>query len=139
MKAGLNAALIMTFAMGAVILFCRAFPFLFFREWKPGAGKSPEPPDPSADRGPEDPPLKRNPKRSLRESFLVLVEKTAPPAAMTVLAFNAVSTPIKEDLSRALPVLAASVFTAAVHLWKRNALLSILGGTVLYMVLERVL
>ena len=29
---GANEALVMTFAMGAVILFCRAFPFLFFRE-----------------------------------------------------------------------------------------------------------
>jgi branched-subunit amino acid transport protein AzlD len=136
MRVSLNAALVMTFAMGAVILFCRVFPFLFFREWKPGAGKGSGPPDPH--KGREDPPLKRNP-RSLREQFLALVERTVPPAAMTVLAFNAVSAPIKEDLSRVVPVLAASAFTAAVHLWKRNVLLSILGGTVLYMVLERIL
>ncbi|MDR2021254.1 MAG: AzlD domain-containing protein [Treponema sp.] len=139
MKVSVNAALVMTFAMGAVILFCRVFPFLFFRERKPGAGKDPGPPDLPADKGREDPPSKRTSRRNLRESFLALVEKTAPPAAMTVLAFNAVSAPIKEDLSRALPVLAASAFTAAVHLWKRNALLSILGGTAFYMVLERVL
>ncbi|MDR1374353.1 MAG: AzlD domain-containing protein [Treponema sp.] len=135
MKLSIGAALIMTFAMGAVILFCRAFPFFFFRERKPGAGKGLDPPDPPAPRGRESPP----PKRSLKAGFLALVEKTAPPAAMTVLAFNAVSAPLKEDPSRALPVLAASVFTAAVHLWKRNALLSIFGGTVLYMVLARVL
>jgi branched-subunit amino acid transport protein AzlD len=134
MKVSVNGALIMTFAMGAVILFCRAFPFLFFRERKPGNGKDPEAPGP-ADKTREDPPGKRN----FREGFLALVEKTAPPAAMTVLAFNAISAPLKEDPSQVLPVMAASAFTAALHLWKRNALLSILGGTALYMVLERLL
>jgi branched-subunit amino acid transport protein AzlD len=73
------------------------------------------------------------------ETFLALVEKTAPPVAMTVLAFNAISGPIKEDLHTAIPVLAASAFTALVHLWKRNSLISIIGGTALYMVLNRVL
>jgi branched-subunit amino acid transport protein AzlD len=65
---------------------------------------------------------------------------------MTVLAFNAISGPIKADIHAAvplgnasLPVLAASVFTALVHLWKRNALISIIGGTLVYMVLSRVL
>jgi branched-subunit amino acid transport protein AzlD len=36
-------------------------------------------------------------------------------------------------------VLAASVFTALTHLWRRNALISIIGGTLVYMVLIRVL
>jgi branched-subunit amino acid transport protein AzlD len=111
-------ALLMTFVMGAVIFFCRVFPFFFFRERKGTGGKA-------------------------SETFLSLVEKTAPPVAMTVLAFNSISGPIKDNIHlgipfgiASIPVLAASVFTALTHLWKRNALISIIGGTVVYMVLK---
>jgi branched-subunit amino acid transport protein AzlD len=104
----------MTFVMGAVIFFCRVFPFIFFRERRGEGSKA-------------------------SETFLSLVEKTAPPVAMTVLAFNALSGPIKDTIHASIPVLAASVFTALTHLWKRNALISIIGGTVVYMVLSRVL
>jgi len=106
-------AVMYTFAMAAVIFFCRVFPFLFFRDKrKDGAGA---------------------------EAFLSLVERAAPPVAMTVLTFNAVSGSIKEDPGAALPALIASAFTALIHLWKRNALLSIMGGTALYMVLARII
>jgi branched-subunit amino acid transport protein AzlD len=57
---------------------------------------------------------------------------------MTVLAFNAAGASIKENPRTALPVLAASALTAGLHLWRRNVLISILGGTVLYMVLTAV-
>jgi branched-subunit amino acid transport protein AzlD len=57
---------------------------------------------------------------------------------MTVLAVNAMSGPIRENPRTALPVLTASLFTALVHLWKRNSLLSILGGTAVYMILTKV-
>jgi branched-subunit amino acid transport protein AzlD len=106
-------AVIYAFAMAAVIYFCRAFPFLFFRDNRKGGAGT--------------------------EAFLSLVEKAAPPVAMTVLTFNAISGSIKEDAGTALPALIASAFTALIHLWKRNALLSILGGTALYMVLTRIL
>ena len=106
-------ALGMVFAMGAVILFCRAFPFIFFRA-KEGEGGS-----------------------SLKDAALLFIEKIVPPAAMTVLAFNSLGGAFREDLRGGLLVLAASVFTALVHIWKRNALLSIIGGTVVYMVLSR--
>jgi branched-subunit amino acid transport protein AzlD len=105
-------ALLMTFIMGAVIFFCRAFPFLFFRERR-GAGKNPW------------------------ETFLALAGKTAPPVAVTVLAFNAISGAVKEDARLLVPVLAASAFTALAHLWKRNALISIIGGVAIYMILSR--
>jgi branched-subunit amino acid transport protein AzlD len=101
-------ALVMTFVMGAVIFFCRVFPFLFFR-------------------------------KKTSETFLSLVEKTAPPVAMTVLAFNAISGPIKDNIHISIPVLIASAFTALVHLWKRNSLISIIGGTAVYMVLSRIM
>jgi branched-subunit amino acid transport protein AzlD len=71
--------------------------------------------------------------------LLAFVERLAPPVVMTVLAFNAMVSPLRGNLSRGLPVLAASVFTALVHLRKRNALLSILGGTLAYMALRRIL
>jgi branched-subunit amino acid transport protein AzlD len=115
MRTSSGEALLLTLVMGAVILFCRAFPFLFFRR----------------DEG--DKPDKK------RAAFLAFVEKTVPPAAMTVLAFNSLSSPVKTNFREGIPVLAAAAFTALVHLWKRNPLISIFGGTALYMVLERVL
>lgn len=106
-----DQALVLTLVMAAAIFLCRVFPFLFFR----GA---------SGERaGP----------------LLGIVEKIVPPAAMTVLAFNAISVSIKDDLRQALPVLIASLFTALAHLWRRNALISITGGVVIYMALQRLL
>ena len=109
MNTGIHEALPLTLVMGAVIFLCRAIPFLFFREKAAGA------------------------------SFLNFVEKTVPPVAMTVLAFNSMAGPIKGNLREAIPVLSAAALTALVHLWKRNPLISIFGGTALYMILERVI
>jgi branched-subunit amino acid transport protein AzlD len=106
------------FAMGAVIFFCRAFPFLFFSGGVSG---------------------KKDGKTSVRESFINFVEKIVPPAAMTVLAFNSLGSAYKDNPRDGLLVLAASVFTALIHLWKRNSLASIIGGTALYMILMRVI
>ncbi|MDR2631321.1 MAG: AzlD domain-containing protein [Spirochaetaceae bacterium] len=108
-------ALAYTFAMGAVILFCRAVPFLFFRNH--GEGQR---------------------KKNFTGTLLSLAEQAAPPAAMTVLAFNAITGPVKEDPLGSIPVLIAAGITALIHIWKRNSLLSIFGGTVVYMVLERI-
>jgi branched-subunit amino acid transport protein AzlD len=109
-------ALLMTAVMGGVVLFCRVFPFLFFRDRRRNAGI---------------------PGRTPGSRFLSLAEKAAPPVTMTVLAVNAMSGPLRENSHTAFPVLAASLFTALAHLWKRNSLLSILGGTAVYMVLSR--
>jgi branched-subunit amino acid transport protein AzlD len=109
---GITEALFMTFVMGAVIFFCRVFPFLFFRERKGGGRKA-------------------------SQTFLSLAGKTAPPVAMTVLTFNAISGAIKDDARLCIPVLAAAAFTALAHLWKRNALISIIGGVAIYMILSR--
>ena len=103
----LNEALVIVFAMGFVILFCRALPFLFL-------------------------------KRAGSSGIGSFVEKIVPPAAMTVLAYNALGSPFKENPLDGLLVLAASIFTAIIHLWKGNTLVSILGGTAVYMVLIRV-
>jgi branched-subunit amino acid transport protein AzlD len=58
---------------------------------------------------------------------------------MTVLAFNAIGASFLNinNSKDGFLALAASLFTALVHLWKRNTLLSIFGGTALYMILMR--
>jgi branched-subunit amino acid transport protein AzlD len=121
MKTGVSEALLLTLAMGAAIFFCRVFPFLFFR----------------------DPPAKSGGTGSGasggKTAFFNFVEKTVPPVAMTVLAFNSMAGPIKGNLREAIPVLTAAALTALVHLWKRNPLISIFGGTAVYMILERII
>jgi branched-subunit amino acid transport protein AzlD len=106
------AAALYTLCLALTVFFCRVLPFLFFREKQ------------EARRG----PLIR---------LFSLAEKTVPPAAMTVLAFNALSSPVKSNPPELLPVLAASGLTALIYLWKRNALAGIFSGTALYMLLER--
>ena len=99
--------------MGAVIFFCRVFPFIFF-----SSGKT---------KG----------ETGGRKAFLDFVEKIVPPVAMAVLAFNSIAGSFKGNPSEGIPVLTAAVFTALIHLWRRNPLLSIIGGTAFYMILER--
>jgi branched-subunit amino acid transport protein AzlD len=111
-------ALFFTFAMGAVIFFCRILPFLLFPN-RENKGK----------------------KNAALEAALVFIEKAAPPAAMTVLAFNALAVSMKGSADARLciqwiPILAGSAWTAGVHIWKRNALLSIFGGVIIYIVLN---
>jgi len=116
MKTGINEALLLSIVMAVAIYFCRLFPFLFFR------GKTSN-------------------ERSF--AFLSFVEKTVPPVAMTVLAFNALAASVQTapcGLTPALiSALAAAVFTTLVHLWRRNPLISIFGGTALFMLLTRIL
>jgi branched-subunit amino acid transport protein AzlD len=111
--------------MALVIFLCRALPFALFRQ-EPGEG------------GDEK-------RRSARRAFGAFVEEAVPQAAMTVLACNAIAAPLRESFSggapagAALSLFAAAAFTALVHLWKRNPLLSIFGGTALYMTLSRLM
>jgi branched-subunit amino acid transport protein AzlD len=61
-----------------------------------------------------------------------------------VLAFNALSSPLKDALLKStpleyIPVAVAAIFTAFLHLWKHNSLISIFGGIVAYTILNRVL
>ena len=116
----LKEALGLVFAMGAVILFCRAFPFLFLGR-NSAEGES-----------------KNATGSSRKKAFFDFVEKTVPPVAMTVLAFNALGTTFRDNPLEGLLALSASIFTALVHIWKNNPLVSIFGGTALYMILQRV-
>ncbi|MDR3312808.1 MAG: AzlD domain-containing protein [Spirochaetaceae bacterium] len=121
-----TSALLYTFIMAAVIFFCRLFPFIFF------AGK----------KGAESSPLKKQ--------FLSFIEKTAPPVAMTVLAVREIALPIKEAFAvqrlsaefffAILPVTAASAVCALLYIFaRRNALVSIFGAVILFMVLKKCL
>ena len=113
----ISSALILTILMGGVIFFCRVLPFLFFRD-------------------------RQDVSPASRERFgplLEFVEKLVPPVAMTVLAFNAISVPFTTDFPQGRSGFIAAGFTALVHLWKRNSLFSICGGTLAYMFIEAVL
>lgn len=111
------SALILTLLMGGAIFFCRVLPFLFFRD------RQDIPPAPGEKLG----------------LLLEFVEKLVPPVAMTVLAFNAISVPFIADVPQGLSAFIAAGFTALVHLWKRNSLFSICGGTLVYMFIGEVL
>ena len=113
-------------AMGAVILFCRAFPFLFFHS------------DLNSRKN-QSSTAEKSGKSSMMASFITFVEKVVPPAAMTVLAFNALGGAFRDSPGDGLLVCAASIFTALIHIWKRNSMVSIFGGTALYMILLNVL
>jgi len=106
----LSQAFIAVFALALTTLFCRAAPFLLFR----GRG------------GP------------LRARFIAFVEQAVPPAAMTILAVSAIAGSCKEGFQPALTTLAAAAATALIHLWRRNALLSIIGGTLLFILSNRI-
>ncbi len=103
-----TAALIAAAVMAAIIVFCRALPFLFFAGRKPPA-------------------------------FLSFVEVYMPAIAMTVLAVSSYTSIKWADSPHGLPELVAGTLVVGLHAWKRNALLSILGGTFLYMILSGVL
>jgi branched-subunit amino acid transport protein AzlD len=125
----LKAAVAYTFAAGCTVFLCRALPFFIIR---PGKGDSKTAAD--GEGGAE------SPRRGRRlDAFLALIERAVPPAAMTVLAVNSIAAPVKENPRNAVPVLAASALSLAAQFWKGNFLLSILGGTALYMILTRVL
>ncbi|MDR1220005.1 MAG: AzlD domain-containing protein [Treponema sp.] len=121
-------AVVLTVVMGAAIFFCRAFPFLILRDKTKGVKDKPS-----------------------FAAFLAFVEKVAPPVAMTALAFNALASPVKDAvlehrvgdiagiLCACLPLVAGAAFTAASYVWKRNTLISIFGGTILYMALGKMI
>ena len=114
-----NTALLYTIVLGVVIFLCRFLPFVLFKE-KTVTEK----------------------KQNKMMAFLEFVEATVPAVAMTVLAVNALAAQSKDvlmaqppDLPAMIPLGAAALVTAILHIWKRNALVSIFGGTALYMLL----
>ncbi|MDR2898256.1 MAG: AzlD domain-containing protein [Spirochaetaceae bacterium] len=71
--------------------------------------------------------------------LLIFIEKYIPPMIMAVLVvycFKSVSFTVAPF---GIPELGSLLFVVLVHLWQKNAMLSIFGGTILYMVLIGVL
>lgn len=67
--------------------------------------------------------------------FMKYLGQTLPPAVFAMLVvYSLKNTPILTG-SHGLPELIAGIFVILLHLWKRQMLLSIAGGTILYMVL----
>ena len=69
-------------------------------------------------------------------AFLGFVEVYMPAIAMTVLAISSYTAIKWADSPHGLPELIAGALVVVLHWWKRNALLSILGGTLLFMLLS---
>ena len=69
-------------------------------------------------------------------AFMAFLEDYMPALAMTVLAVSSYTGLDWRKPPRGIPELAAGICVALLHLWKRNALLSILGGTLLYMAIS---
>jgi branched-subunit amino acid transport protein AzlD len=130
MKTGIGEAALLTAIMAAVILLCRACPFLFFRS---RTGKN----GTADDAGTTETGAART-----HPAFLNFIEKIVPPLAMTVLTVNALAAPVYEAITegapmRCIPAFIAAAVTVIVHLLRRNPLLSIFGGTAVFMALQR--
>ncbi len=67
------------------------------------------------------------------------LQKYIPPMIMTVLVLGSYRGIRFAEAPHGIPELIAGAAVAALHLWRRNTLLSILCGTGLYMVLIRVM
>jgi len=113
MKLSIQEALIVSGVMGLVILLCRALPFVLFhfRKKKQVSGES---------------------------RLLTFIEDAVPPAAMTILAISALTSSYTVSVYKGSTELFAASVCAVLHLWKRNALISIVGGTMVYMILIRI-
>ena len=65
--------------------------------------------------------------------------RVLPPAVMAILVVYCLKATTFAALAGFVPQLAAVTAVAALHLWRRNTLLSIAGGTAVYMALLRLL
>ena len=71
--------------------------------------------------------------------FLSFVETYMPALAMAVLALSPYASLRWDRSPHGIPEVVAGIVVLCLHLWKRNPLLSILGGTGLYMLLGRII
>ncbi|MFH2115906.1 MAG: AzlD domain-containing protein [Spirochaetota bacterium] len=72
-------------------------------------------------------------------AFLGFLQIYAPPVIMTLLVLGALKDVPFGQTPYGIPALSGVALSAALHLWKRNVLLSIAGATTLYMILIRIL
>ncbi len=79
-----------------------------------------------------------NPKKGVPSSVRSL-GRVLPPAIMGTLIVFSVKHVDLFSGSRGIPEFLGILFTVLLHVWKRNTLFSIAGGTALFMVLIRIL
>ena len=111
MRLTLSEALIATLVTAALMYLLRAFPFILFSRKKP-------------------------PK------VLSFIEKYIPAMVIGVLIVYCLDDPKYMTFSSSpwgIPAIAGVLLTIILHLWKGNSMISIFGGTILFMVLERLL
>ena len=120
----IRTALFYTVVLGGVIFLCRFLPFVLFEQTTVKEK------------------TQKTEKRNKIKALFEFVEASVPAVAMTALAVNALASPVREaataqppDLAGIIPLGTAALITAVLHLWKRNPLVSIFGGTALYMLL----
>ncbi len=71
--------------------------------------------------------------------FLAFLERYMPAIAMTIMALSAYTAIQWKKAPHGIPELAAGALVVILHIWKRNALVSIIGGTLFYMALGRIM
>ena len=71
-----------------------------------------------------------------RQRGLTLLEMLG---AMTIMALSAYTAIQWKKAPHGIPELAAGALVVILHIWKRNALVSIIGGTLFYMALGRIM
>ena len=100
--------LLVILASAAVTFFTRAFPFFLF-----GKGEKMHP-------------------------ALAFIGRTLPLSVIAVLVVYCLKDTLFSSFSALWPQLAGVIATVLLHLWKRNNLISIGGGTLIYMILIRI-
>ena len=91
--------------MAGVTFFTRVFPFLFFG-------------------GRRNPPM-----------FLQFIQRYIPPMIMVILVVYALSDVVWLKPPHGIPEVLCILVAGGLHVWKKNALVSIFSATILYMVL----
>ncbi len=74
-------------------------------------------------------------KRRNPPKIILFAQRYIPPMVMLILVVHALGDASWRLPPHGVPELAAAALTAGLHLWRRNALISIFSGTALYMVL----
>ena len=77
-------------------------------------------------------------KRSELPEFIQYLGKYLPPCVMAVLVVYCLKSITFTALAGFAPMLISVVAVVLLHIWKRNNIISIAGGTVLYMLLVQV-
>lgn len=106
MRAGFLYSVSIITAVAVTSYFLRAFPFLVL-----------------------------NKKNKAVEKYMMYLEKVLPPAVIGILIIFCLKDTSIVNSPYGIPEMLAVAVVVLLHVWKRNSLISILGGTVFYMYL----